>query len=260
MTDAPLPGHDEHVERLFMLADVEAGLGNVNAALKETKRAVEASLRSGDVPLAIRSLARQAQMLISLMQYRRARNAVSRAFALAERAKDKSGITLCYYILGQVEFHSGHIAAAEGLYRNCLRRARANDIREAEATVLHQLGVIDFLRRDYGTAERYLNRALPMLLAMGETETAARSRYQLGMVRRGRGQYARAEEDFRAALELARQAGSTIVTGQCLQAAGDVCLAQGNFASARQALDECIKLRRDTNDRPSLANSLNTSS
>jgi tetratricopeptide (TPR) repeat protein len=126
--------------------------------------------------------------------------------------------------------------------------------------VLHQLGVISFLRRDFDTAERYLKRSLPLFTELGETEAAARSRYQLGMVRRGEGQYMRAEEDFRAALELARQAHSAIVIGQCLQATGDVCFAQGDIASARRALDECIKLRRDSDDRPSLANSLNTSS
>jgi|GEM_PF-2167914 len=259
MTDGQIPGHEERAERLFMLAEVEAGLGNDSAALKEAKRALDVALKAGDAPLAIQSLARQAQMLIGTEKYVRARNTARRALALSREVKDKSGIALSYYILGQVEFHSGHLDAAFKFYRESLRRTRASGIKEGQASVLHQLGVISFLRRDFDTAERYLKRALPMFSELGQTEPEARSRYHLGMVRRGRGELARAEEDFDLALDLARRTQSTTVVSQCLNAKGDVCFAQGQRADARLALDECLKLRRDTNDRHGLANTLQVS-
>ena len=102
MTGGEGPGHEDRAERLFMLAHVEAGLGNVNAALAEAKRAVAVSLKSGDAPLAIQSLAREVQLLIALEQYRRARNSARKALALSREVKDKSGIALSYYVMGHV--------------------------------------------------------------------------------------------------------------------------------------------------------------
>ncbi|MBM3314042.1 hypothetical protein FJY70_05580, partial [candidate division WOR-3 bacterium] len=122
--------HQDHAERLFMLADIEAGLGNISAALAEAKRAVAVGLKSGDTGLAAYSLARQAQFLAALGKHQLARNAGRRCMTLARRAEDKGCVPLAHYIMGQVEFQAGRPALARARYLDALRSTRALGVRE----------------------------------------------------------------------------------------------------------------------------------
>jgi tetratricopeptide (TPR) repeat protein/transcriptional regulator with XRE-family HTH domain len=128
--------------------------------------------------------------------------------------------------------------------------------RLAEASALHDLGIVQRQKGDYPAAVRDLERALDIYSGLGDRLGQANALLDLGLVRRTTGDYPAAAQALDQASGIYRDLGDRPGQANALSGLGALRRRTGAYPAATRDLEEALGIYRDLGDRPGQASVL----
>jgi len=151
--------------------------------------------------------------------------------------------------LGMLAQAQGDYAKARRLYEESLRIKEDLGDRAEVAQTLHQLGNLAYLRGDYAGARRLYEESLRIGEELDDRAGVALSRWGLGNLAQDQGNYAEAECQWQAALEVFRELGDRKNEAGVLHNLGRLAQARGDYAEARRLYGEAAEVFRNLGAR-----------
>jgi class 3 adenylate cyclase/tetratricopeptide (TPR) repeat protein len=152
--------------------------------------------------------------------------------------------------------HDGPWAEALTRQASAVRAAQHLGDRPAQATALHDLGIVLRLTGDYSGAAENLEEALGLYRDIGDRPGHASALNNLGIVRHLTGDHPGAARVLEEALGLYRDIGDRSGQTSALTNLGMVRQTAGDYPGAAGVLEEALGISRDIGDRRGQANAL----
>jgi DNA-binding SARP family transcriptional activator/Tfp pilus assembly protein PilF len=165
------------------------------------------------------------------------------------QAGDRAAEATALHNLGLIGARQGSHQQATSHLQQAMALFRAVSDRTGEARALHNLGLVDFQQGGYRQASGHFQQALVLFRETGDRSGEARALTDLGLVDLRQGRYKQATRHLRHALALFRVTGDRTGEAYALGNLGDVDLRQGGYQQARARLRRALALFRETGDR-----------
>ncbi len=179
-------------------------------------------------------------------------------FGKASETDDPSIVSAAFLGRGACEFSSGNYEGAVEDYSRGLMLATEHGLREREAALLTNLGILAVSRGDSGEAESRFNDALRLARIEGDRALLGSILTNLGVIAAQNQQFDMASDRFEEAVEMARSDGNRrmmaylhINMGALAHDRGDLDCAENEFRSA-------LELARELGDRRRMSHALSS--
>jgi len=186
--------------------------------------------------------------------YRHAVDYLDRSLALY-RELDKGSLKFGSYIadnlasLGRIHKATGEHNRALNYLNQALNLAQKLSLKEIEASVLNDLGVLYLEQEDYEKAENHLNQSLAIHQSRNNLTESARVLLNLGVSAQRRGDVVHALEHFRKSLEQATAISNKDVMIAAGEGIGAAFREQRQFTEALATLDRSLVLAKEVDDQ-----------
>lgn len=291
----------QHLPRLTTsnrtaLAQIQAALGQVEAAVALQELVIEGHDAKGNAAAALQAIVNLGKMLANAKQHARAAAAFERCVQRAQEVGDSIVEAECSWRFGSQKRAKYQYEAAIEAYRRALtlygrtqhgdriyplrylgyiykdalndydaaleQFTAALDIAEASdrtALVPELMLEIGRVYRNQGAYGRALTQARSALEQLEEAPAGQRAEaiVELAKVYWYRGNYRRATQRQKRALELARAAGNSFLEIQAISLAGLIALNQGELRRAERSIRAALDLARSTDRAREQATQLN---
>ena len=186
--------------------------------------------------------------------YSQAVDYLDRSLALY-RELDKGSLKFGSYIadnlasLGRIHKATGEHNRALNYLNQALNLAQKLSLKEIEASVLNDLGVLYLEQEDYEKAENHLNQSLAIHQSRNNLTESARVLLNLGVSAQRRGDAVHALEHFRKSLEQATAISNKDVMIAAGEGIGAAFREQRQFTEALATLDRSLVLAKEVDDQ-----------
>lgn len=234
----------ERAEPEILRADQAEWLQRLEVDHDNFRLALEWSLRSGEVDLALRLIGSLRRAWVARGYLTETRRWLEAALAQAASASPA--------IHAKAVYGLGRVALAQGDYDQALPHlqesaAHSRQIGDSEGLVfaLADLGWIASAQGDHEHAALLAQEALTEARKAANTMAVAAALHSLGRAMLDRGEYGRARELLEESLELRRERGDKRNTANSLASLGATAFLEGDHRRARELLDESLSLGRE---------------
>ena len=238
---------NQHPRLLFFSARVHTEMGNLTQASVTFDRAQQRYLERHDRVGAARAMVQN-----GVVQRLRGRlkEALQTCETVLQMVGDLDGFTamqahrnigICYAMLGHVSEGVGELQAG-------LELAEVNADETNAAQIAHDMGVMEMMRGQLGSAQNQYRRALGYWRKVGNASALASTLQSLGVVQHHLGQYAESEARFQEALARAREVRDTRVEAYALASQGDLYRDTGRYQDARASYTPAVDLAAANED------------
>ncbi|PZS28256.1 MAG: hypothetical protein DLM59_14975, partial [Pseudonocardiales bacterium] len=152
------------------------------------------------------------------------------------------------YVAGSVAVDQGDVRAAGTLVEQCLSCARVVDERSVMVQALRMLGEIRTMAGEYEEARRLHAESLALARAESDQRGIACALGDLGDIAIRLGDLDDAQELVSESLEIFRSIGDTLAALCCMLSLGEVLLFQADPTGARPLFEESLLLSREVGD------------
>jgi DNA-binding SARP family transcriptional activator/Tfp pilus assembly protein PilF len=170
------------------------------------------------------------------------------ALAAARATGDRSGEAEALMRLGLADWWRGRYPSADEHITRALALFRSAHDEFGETLALANLGLVEEHQGRLAQAAEHFRRAIVLLENAGDKRRMAVVLSNLGALLRQQGDYVAAAEHYRAALEICRAVGDTANMAETLARLGYLALRQRNFADAATDLGQALTLFRQDGD------------
>lgn len=234
------------VERQEFAEDAEA---LVREALSEYRR-------SGNRRGELRLTSNLGILLTDLGRHVEAREHFERALAMSREIGDRTGEVRIIGNLGRALYKQGRFREAQRLSERYLSLTREIGSRLGEATATNDLGVALERQGLLFDARVHFERALVLFRQIGNKEGEAVSHANLGKVFLQFGKHAEGRVELEASLSICHEIGIYDAKGLVLRELSHLSTEEGDNSAALRAAEEALHLRRATDRRLEIPDSL----
>ncbi|HJR59572.1 MAG TPA: tetratricopeptide repeat protein [Vicinamibacterales bacterium] len=198
----------------------------------------------------VEAIARRADNLAQMREYRKAQEMYERSLEVAEAIGDRKAEGQAIQNIANALYFQRDYPAALGLYerRLAIERETGND--EGIASALLGVATIKYSTYEYGPALQTYREALAIQERLDDDLLVSTTLISTGNVLYLQGDYEAAIADYRRAEALKRKYFDLGGAATALEGLGRVYSAQGDFAAALGAFAEVLEERRKRNDVP----------
>jgi tetratricopeptide (TPR) repeat protein len=182
----------------------------------------------------------------------------TRAVQAARRAGDRNAEATALSNLGVVDWRLGRYQQAAGRLQQALALYRDTGDQAGQAGALGRFGIVEYQIGRYQQATGYLQQALALHRDTGDQAGQARQLNHLALVDQRLGRYQQAAGYLQQALALYRETGDQSGQACALGNLGDINLRLGHYQQAAGYLQQVLALCRETGDRYARAQALTT--
>ncbi|MGE5102447.1 MAG: ATP-binding protein, partial [Deltaproteobacteria bacterium] len=188
--------------------------------------------------------------------YVTARAVYEQSIALCRQSGDRGGLAAALNNLGSVASAQGDVQTALVLWEQSLAiRRELHDVR-GTADLLGHLGKAAYNRGDHASARAMWEESLAISRELGDAWGVGFSLSNLGRLALDEGDYASSREMLEASRNFSHESGDKWGYAWSLMDLGDLAYSQHDYSAARALQQECLAIRRDLHNRPSIADSL----
>ena len=170
-----------------------------------------------------------------------------KGLAMAEEAHLRQREAALLTNMGILAVSQSRLPEAEARFVAALGYARAENDRSLLGPILTNLGVIAARSRNFNTASDYFEEAVEMARSDGNRRVMAFLHTNMGAMAHDQGDEVRAEKEFEEALRLSREMGDSRRVSHVLASLGALEIARRDFETADSYLSEGLKLTRKAN-------------
>ncbi|NOY92428.1 MAG: tetratricopeptide repeat protein [Deltaproteobacteria bacterium] len=147
-----------------------------------------------------------------------------------------------YRAVGHLDQAMRHLGTGHALFD-------ADGDRRGQASSLDDIGKVHWMRGDYGSAERFMVKALELRRELEDKRSIALSQNNLGLVYQDSGRFEEAKRAFEEALLLRQEIGDRPGIAQTLNNLGTIHQDDGAHERAVEVYDEALRVAREVGDR-----------
>ena len=220
--------------------------------LTETRRWLEAALaQAASASPAIRAKAVYGLGRVALAQgdYDQALPHLQESAALSRQIGDREGLVFALADLGWIASVQGDHEHAALLAQEGLAEARSDENETAVAAALHSLGCAMLYWGDYARAREHLEESLALRRERGDKRNTANSLASLGAAAFLEGDHMRARELLDESLSLGRELGNLLVVAAALANLALVALFEADSDEAASLAAEALLLSREAGNK-----------
>jgi tetratricopeptide (TPR) repeat protein len=178
------------------------------------------------------------------------------ALAAAERTHDRLGQATTLHHLGIVYYLRGDYGRAQQVLEHAHRLYTDLGDQLGQANTLRELGIVYRLPGDFGRAQQVLEDTHRLYTDLGDQLGQANTLRELGIVYRLRGDWWRAQQVFEYAHQLFTDLGYRLGQGNILRELGHLYRLRGDLGWAEQVLEQAHQLFTDVGYRLGQGNAL----
>jgi DNA-binding SARP family transcriptional activator/uncharacterized protein HemY len=167
----------------------------------------------------------------------------------ARHAGDRDAEATALTSLGVVDLRQGRYQQATERHQQALALFRETSDRAGEARALGNLGLIDFQEGHYRQASGHHQRSLALYREIGDRTGEGRALNNLALVEQRQGRCQQAADHHQQALRLFRESGNRGAQAYPLANLGDVYLRQCHYQRAGDHYQEALVLFRENGNR-----------
>ncbi len=171
-----------------------------------------------------------------------------------ERLKENSSPVRaeCLNLMGVICYHKGEYARAAEYYQQALQHWQAAGYERGTASVLINLGLLDWLQQDLQSAEVRFQSALKILEKYQDRQSLQSCLLNLGNLAAERGEYAETERRYEQSRKIAESIGDRMGAAAALNNMGIALLRQQEYGRAMLAIEQALHLYREINNWPGI--------
>jgi tetratricopeptide (TPR) repeat protein/transcriptional regulator with XRE-family HTH domain len=219
--------------------------------------ATAASTAAHDWPVYVTRLARTlAHYLTNGGHYPEARTIFSHALGAVHRTGDRAAEATVLNNIGNIDWEQSRFQQATDHYRLALTLFRAAGDRTGEARALANLGLAEKDMGRYEQAASHQREAVAIFRETGDRQGEARALGNLGVVQQRQGRYHEAASNHQQALDLSREISDHDGEGWALNRLGGVDCQLGRYQPAAECYEQALALFHDMGNRRGEAGSL----
>jgi len=215
-----------------------------NACIPEAIHSYEAAIssaeRDGDRAILAEALRRLAVVVHHRNESARARELCKRSYKVACDIGNEVLASDALNTLGCLALKTGVIEDARAYFLQAL--ARGGEARELRARVEQNLGVIDNIKGDVGSAVTHYERSVEAYLATNDEHGCALAYVNLGIAHTDLHQYDKADGYFTRSSAIAERAGDAHLQGLCLVNHAEAHFLRERYEEARRNAEAALAI------------------
>ena len=158
--------------------------------------------------------------------------------------------------LGLIEQDQGNYEEAEKLYKQSQKINEELGNKSGIAKNLHQLGMIQEDQGNYEEAEKLYKQSQKINEELGNKSGIAKTLHQLGIIQQHQGNNKEAEKLYKQSLKINKELGYKSGIAGTLHQLGIIQQRQGNYEEAEKLYKQSLKINEELGDRSGIANTL----